>query len=71
MINGTIPHQIPFSMSVYFKAIAKALKNINYQGCLTLEADAYLQKYSLNNAFAGLENLATADRKQAYLFETV
>lgn len=56
-------HQIPFSMSIDFEAVAKALKEINYKGYLTLEADAYLKEYDKDNVFEGIKNLAESARK--------
>ena len=53
-------HEIPFSMQIDFAAVIRALKAIGYTGYLTLEADAYLHKYSSENAFEGVCNLAEA-----------
>ena len=62
-------HQIPFSMSMDFSAVVKALKDINYQGYFTLEADSYLKKYSADNVFEGIKNLAAADKRLADMYE--
>lgn len=56
-------HQIPFSMKIDFGAIAKALKDINYQGELTLEADRYLAAYNKENVAEGVCELAKSARK--------
>jgi sugar phosphate isomerase/epimerase len=56
-------HQIPFSMKIDFEAVAKALKDIGYQGYLTLEADAYLRGRTAENIFDGMVNMAAAARK--------
>lgn len=56
-------HQIPFSMKIDFNEIAKALKDINYQGELTLEADRYLEAYNKDNVFEGIKNLAKSARR--------
>ncbi len=56
-------HQIPFSMNIDFVEVAKALKEINYNGYLTLEADNYLQNHTADNIFDGLKNLAASARK--------
>ena len=61
-------HQIPFSMSIDFNSVVKALKDINYQGYLTLEADSYLKKYSVDNIFEGIKNLAAADKRLSDMF---
>ena len=62
-------HQIPFSMSMDFDAIVKALKEINYQGYFTLEADRYLGVYHEGNIFDGIINMAAAAKKLAAMFE--
>lgn len=56
-------HQIPFSMQIDFNEIAKALKEINYQGELTLEADRYLEAYNKDNIFEGIKKLAESARR--------
>ena len=53
-------HMIPFAGKVDFASIVAALKAINYQGYLTLEADTYLKKFTPDTAFAGIQNLADA-----------
>jgi sugar phosphate isomerase/epimerase len=58
-------HQIPFSMDIDFKAIEDALKEINYSGYLTLEADRFLADYTEENVFDGVKRLADAARKFA------
>ena len=61
-------HQIPFSMKIDFKKIVKALKDIGYNGFLTLEADRYLEPYSPDNIFDGIRNLKDAASKLASMF---
>ncbi len=56
-------HQIPFSMKMDFKEIAKALKDIEYQGELTLEADQYLGAYNKDNVAQGVCELAKSARR--------
>lgn len=56
-------HQIPFSMNIDFVAIAKALKEIDYRGYLTLEADTYLNSYNKDNIFEGICKLAESARR--------
>ena len=56
-------HQIPFSMAIDWEPIAKALKDINYQGYLTLEADRYLSKFNKENVFEGICDLAKSARR--------
>ncbi|MBR7098132.1 MAG: sugar phosphate isomerase/epimerase [Clostridia bacterium] len=50
-------HQIPFSMGMDFEPIARALRDINYQGYLTLEATNYMRAFSPENALEGVKNL--------------
>ena len=62
-------HQIPFSMDINFDEIVKALKEIEYKGYFTLEADCYLKDYTEENAFEGVKNLAESARRLADMFE--
>lgn len=62
-------HQIPFSMDMDFDAIVTALKEIGYGGWFTLEADQYLSKFTPENAFEGIRDLAASARKLADMFE--
>lgn len=56
-------HQIPFSLKIDFNEVAKALKDVNYQGVLTLEADTYLNAYNKDNVFEGMKELANSARR--------
>ena len=62
-------HQIPFSMDINFDDIVKALKEIDYKGYFTLEADQYLSAYTEENAYDGIKKLAESARKLADMFE--
>lgn len=62
-------HQIPSSMSIDFESVVKALKEIDYKGYFTLEADQYLGKYSAENIFEGIQKLSDSARRLANLFE--
>ncbi len=53
-------HQIPFSMQIDFDVVVRALKEIGYNGYLTLEADQYLKDYNKDNVFEGMKDLAGA-----------
>lgn len=64
-------HQIPFSMDIEFEPIVKALKEIDYKGYFTLEADCYMKAYSKDNAFEGVSKLSESARKLADMFENV
>ena len=64
-------HQIPFSMSIDFEAIAKVLKEVNYEGYLTLEAAEYLPKYyTAETAFEGVKNLLESTKKLDQIVQT-
>lgn len=62
-------HQIPFSMEIDFAAVVKALKDIDYSGWFTLEADCYLKDFNEENLFSGLQNMASAAKKLAKMWE--
>lgn len=64
-------HQIPFSMSIDFEAIVKALKKINYNGYFTLEADEYLSSFTSDNMFDGIKNLQHSAKKLADMFDNL
>ena len=64
-------HQIPFSMSIDFPPIVKALKEVDYQGWFTLEADQFLGTYTKENIFDGIEMLAAAARKLAQMYDNL
>lgn len=62
-------HQIPFSMDIDFTEIVKALKETDYKGYFTLEADCYMKSYDKNNAFDGVVKLKESARRLADDFE--
>ena len=62
-------HQIPFSMDIDFLPVVKALKEIDYKGYFTLEADCYLKAYNTENVFDGIKNLAASAKKLAQIYE--
>ncbi len=65
-------HEIPFSTKIDFEAIVKALKEIDYKGYLTLEADSYLRKHHTKDTiFDGMKELSNAARKMADMFENL
>ena len=61
-------HQIPFSMDIDFEAIVKALKDINYGGYFTLEADSYLAAWK-EDPETGIKNLADTAKRLACMFD--
>ena len=58
-------HQIPFSMEIDFEAVVAALKEINYSGYFTLEAEKFLADYTEENVFDGVKKLADVASKIA------
>ena len=64
-------HQIPFSMSIDFDQVVKALKEIGYSGEFTLEASSYLGSagYTAENVLDGVRNLADSAKRLARMFE--
>ncbi|MBQ4037024.1 MAG: sugar phosphate isomerase/epimerase [Clostridia bacterium] len=62
-------HQIPFSRSIDYPPIVKALREIGYDGYFTLEADMYLSAYSPGTVFDGVVKLAESARRLADLFD--
>ena len=64
-------HQIPFSMSIDFEKVVRALKDINYGGYFTLEADSYLRAFDETNMDKGIKDLYNAVRRLADMFEAL
>lgn len=64
-------HQIPFSMSIDFDAVVKALKDINYSGYFTLEASSYLEAFTPETTQKGLCDLAASAKKLSDMFEAL
>ena len=64
-------HQIPFSMEIDFVSIVQALKDIDYKGYFTLEAEAFLSDYREDNVFDGVLKLKESARKLADMYEAV
>lgn len=64
-------HLIPFSDSIDFNAVAKALKQSGYSGYLTLEAVSHLNKYDEQTALAGVTELAESAKKLAKMIDEV
>lgn len=54
-------HTIPFTRSIDFKAVAKALKDIDYVGDLTLEADNFIINMPDSLILDGLKFMRKAD----------
>ncbi len=64
-------HQIPFTMSIDFDPIVKTLKEVDYQGWFTLEADRFLEGYTGENVLDGVIKMAESTRKLAEKFESL
>ncbi len=64
-------HQIPFSMDIDYNPIIKALKDINYDGEFTLEADQYLKGRDEDNVFSGVIDLKKSADRLGELFERI
>lgn len=64
-------HQIPFSMAIDFDAVVKALKEIDYKGYFTLEADRYMKAYNKDDAYEGVKRLSESARRLADMFESL
>lgn len=62
-------HQIPFAGSIDWNEVVKALKEIDYKGEFTLEADTYLSAFNADNIEDGIKNMADAARKLVKMFE--
>ena len=62
-------HQLPFTMQIDFYAVINALRDISYQGDMTLEADAFLKTHYPDNVFEGLKVMADTAKKLVHLFE--
>lgn len=62
-------HQIPFSMSIDFDAVVKALKTCGYAGYFTLEADAYLGGLDPAKIYDGVKELCRSAKRLAEMYE--
>ena len=62
-------HQIPFSMSIDFEEIVRALNEVKYNGYFTLEANKYVLDYTKENVFDAVKNLAKSVKKLSYMYE--
>ena len=62
-------HEIPFSMSIDFDGVVKALKDINYSGYFTLEAVNFIKKYNADNLFEGAKLFVQSAKKLSDMFE--
>ena len=58
-------HKLPFTMDIDFEKVVQALKEIDYSGDFTLEADRHLVGRTPEEVFAGIQEMAKATRKFA------
>ena len=56
-------------MKIEFESVAKALKEIGYDGYLTLEASSYLEKFSKEDVPSGVKDLYNSVKKISDMME--
>ena len=64
-------HEIPMTMGVDFKAVVKALKEINYDGDFTLEVDARLTASDDKTVLEKLKKIADSGKKLVEMFNSL
>lgn len=64
-------HQLPGTMQIDFTAIVHALKEIGYTGYFTLEAERFLNAYTAENVFEGMQKMADVARNLANIFDAL
>ena len=64
-------HRIPFSMDINWEEVIGALKQVNYKGYMTLEADAHIRTTAKTEeeALREIANLSSVARRLADMFE--
>ena len=62
-------HQLPFTMSIDFVPIVKALTDIGYDGWFTMEAGSFYKNFNETNIYSGMEQMYATARKLANMFE--
>ena len=62
-------HRIPFAGSIDWAEVIKALKEVDYKGEFTLEADTYLHAFNAENIEVGIKNLADSARALVDMLE--
>ena len=63
-------HQLPFTMSIDFLPIVKALKEIGYAGYFTLEVDYYWPDFTADDAQKRMNDLYASVKKLVDMYET-
>lgn len=64
-------HQLPLTMQIDYDPILQALRDVNYQGDLTLEADSYLPGLPDEALMQGVRNMQHAARELTARFEAL
>ncbi len=64
-------HQIPFSMDIDFDCMVRTLKEIDYTGYFTLEADRYLSAFDRDSINVGMKNMADAAHRLAEMYDAL
>jgi sugar phosphate isomerase/epimerase len=64
-------HQIPFSMNIDFYEIVRALKEVSYDGYLTLEANSFMRDYNEETVFEGVMKLHESVAKLSDIFNKI
>ncbi|MDO4618172.1 MAG: sugar phosphate isomerase/epimerase family protein [Clostridia bacterium] len=64
-------HMLPYEGQIDFSQMIKALKEIDYKGYFTLEADTYFERngYTKENIFNGIKNMAKVAKELSNQFE--
>lgn len=62
-------HQLPFTMDINFAAVICALKEIGYEGYLTLEANSYLKDHMPEHVFEGIKTMANTAKRLSEMYE--
>ncbi len=62
-------HQLPFTMDIDFEVIVKALKEINYSGYFTMEANDYFGIFTKDNIHIAVDDMAKTARRLADMFD--
>ncbi len=66
-------HRLPYTMSIEFEPILKALKDIAYKGYLTMESDRHIRfgPFTAENVYRGVEDFAAVAKKMRDYFESL
>ncbi len=62
-------HMVPFTGAIDFGSIVNALKECNYQGYLTLEADRHLSHCTDEDIFVGIKEMAESAKRLREMYE--